>query len=586
MNKQFIRIIALLTLYLISGNGITTAYAQKNKKNKKSNAETAVNYDADRVKFTNMFGEALTQKIIGNQNNALKKLYECHKLWPHNEAVNYEIATLYMIDNKYEMALPYMEVAVKSDPSNKWYLMGYIEILKGLKKDKECEKVFKDLIKLEPENTDHILDLADYFMMQKKYKEAIALFDELEKKTGVHAEISLQKQKLYKALGKTQASLDEVLKLIRFYPNNAQYYGILAEVYLEINKKDDALKAYQKVLELEPDNPIIHLALANFYQEKGDQNKSWEHITQAFQNPDVEVDDKVQVLLSYYEISQNNKIRKEQAYELIHILTEMHPKEAKAYAIKGDFLIRDRRYAEAIEAFEKVNEIDKSRYPVWEQLLRLYYDAQNWEMLSIRSHEASELFPLQPMTFLYAGISLGHLQKYKEALIVLETGKEMVLDARDLKSEFFVVMADCYFHLKQFEDMEIAYENALMLDPLNMNAKNNYAYNLALSGRKLEKAHSLITDVLKSQPKNLYYLDTYAIVLFEQGQYEKARSVIEEALRYGGDKYGTIVEHYGDILFKSGQPDLALEMWNKAKIMGGELSDSIDKKISSKQWTK
>ncbi|MCZ2444263.1 MAG: tetratricopeptide repeat protein, partial [Flavobacteriales bacterium] len=422
MNKSRTFYTLFMVLVMVPGF-FSYTFAQRKKTKKEKNESTVsmeVHYDAERIRFTNMLGDALTLKTIDDIDNALKKLNECYKIWPDNQVINYELASIYIYKKKYDIALPYIEKAVKGDPKNKWYLIDYIEVLIRLDKFKETEKAFKDLISLEPDNIDYISEFAELYMSEKKYKEAIALFEDIETKTGVHPEISLQKQKLYKAMGKTQASLDEIQKLIKAFPLEAQYYGILAETYLEMKKKDEALNAYLKVLELEPDNSIIHLALANFYQEKGDHEKAFEHIKLAFQNPDVDIDDKIKVLLSYYQISDNNQIRKEQAYTLIQLLIDTHPNDPKSWAIKGDFLIRDNRYDQAIDVFEKVNQLDKGRYPVWEQLLSLYYNKKDWPMLTERSREANDLVRRTDRGLVLPGIGCPIVRAIEETVRVTE----------------------------------------------------------------------------------------------------------------------------------------------------------------------
>ncbi len=564
---------------------VNVLHAQNKDKKKKIEQTETVFYDADRVRFTNLYGDAVTQKIIGNLDQALVKFQECLKFNPAHGAVNYEIASIYYSYKKYDASLPYFNTAIKAEPTNKWYLLGYTQALIELKKYKECEKLYKELIKLEPNNHDYVLDLADVYIAQKKYKEAIGVFDQLEKKIGIHPEISMQKQKLYEGMGKTQAALEEIQKLIQAFPNNAQYYGLLAEVYLSMNKKEDALKAYEKVLELEPDNPIIHLALANFYQEKGEHNKSFEYLKLAFQNPEVNIDDKVKIMISYYEISQHNAIRKSQAYELLDMMIIAHPNDPKAWSMKGDYLVRDRRFEEAITCFETVNKYDNSRYAVWEQLLRLYAETRNWHMLAKRSEEAIELFPSQPLLYLYNGTAWQQQKNYAKALESFTAGKDLVLDARDLKSEFYSGIGDAYFGLKNFTEMEKAYENAITTDPLNIAAKNNYAYHLAKANRNLVKAQELIAEVLKQQPKSIFYLDTQGYVYFRMKQYDKARQLFEELLKMGGDRFGEILEHYGDVLFFLGEKQKAVEYWEKAKATGGKLSEQISQKISTQQWS-
>ena len=58
---------------------------------------------------------------------------------------------------------------------------------------------------------------------------------------------------------------------------------------------------------------------------------------------------------------------------------------------------------------------------------------------------------------------------------------------------------------------------------------------------------------------------------------------METAIKNGGEKNGTIVEHYGDILFMLGQKDQAVEQWEKAfKI--GDASKMINEKIKQKRY--
>ena len=50
----------------------------------------------------------------------------------------------------------------------------------------------------------------------------------------------------------------------------------------------------------------------------------------------------------------------------------------------------------------------------------------------------------------------------------------------------------------------------------------------------------------------------------------------------GDDVSGTIIEHYGDILFKLGDVDGAVTQWQRAKGMD-ETSELIDKKIADRK---
>ena len=81
-------------------------------------------------------------------------------------------------------------------------------------------------------------------------------------------------------------------------------------------------------------------------------------------------------------------------------------------------------------------------------------------------------------------------------------------------------------------------------------------------------------------PDEVTYLDTYAWVLYQMEDYQKAETYLKKAAQ--DSENGTILEHYGDVLFKLGKKDEALKYWNKAKEKG-ETTELIDKKILDKQ---
>ena len=65
-----------------------------------------------------------------------------------------------------------------------------------------------------------------------------------------------------------------------------------------------------------------------------------------------------------------------------------------------------------------------------------------------------------------------------------------------------------------------------------------------------------------------------------RGDYINAHRYLEKAAKESDN--GTILEHYGDVLFKLNKPENALEQWKKAKDKG-DTSEFIDKKIADKK---
>jgi tetratricopeptide (TPR) repeat protein len=82
----------------------------------------------------------------------------------------------------------------------------------------------------------------------------------------------------------------------------------------------------------------------------------------------------------------------------------------------------------------------------------------------------------------------------------------------------------------------------------------------------LKKAELMSAKTVEKEPSNSTYLDTYAWIFYMQGNYSLAKFYIERAIDNLKPDYdaSVIYDHYGDILWKSNNPEKAKEMWKKA----------------------
>mgnify|MGYP002915472440 FL=1 len=144
-------------------------------------------------------------------------------------------------------------------------------------------------------------------------------------------------------------------------------------------------------------------------------------------------------------------------------------------------------------------------------------------------------------------------------------------------------MGDFYHTKKMNTEAYAAYDSALVYNSANLGALNNYAYYLSLERRDLDKAEEMSYRTVKSEPKNPTYLDTYAWILFEKGNYAEARLYIDDAIKNDKDQSDTILEHGGDIYYMTGDVDGALKYWKQAQEVGSE-SKTLKKKIEKKKY--
>ena len=148
-------------------------------------------------------------------------------------------------------------------------------------------------------------------------------------------------------------------------------------------------------------------------------------------------------------------------------------------------------------------------------------------------------------------------------------------------SEISNMLGDAYNASKQYEKSDKAFDDALTLNPNNNTVLNNYSYYLALRKVNLEKAEKMSALLIKNSPDNPTFLDTYAWVLYTREKYKEAKKVMERAISTGNAN-ATHFEHYGDILFKLGDVDGAVQQWQKARGMNAN-SETLNKKIANRK---
>jgi len=537
---------------------------------------------AEQLQLTALFIDGTREKSLGNYDKAIGLYAQCIKRSDTYAPAMYEMAGILDKRGQYADALVLASSAVKLEPQNEWYQLLLSGIYADMRDYNGAAKTMDQLSSQFPGKPDYLFNLADIYIMDGKFADAVKVYDEIEKNFGISEDVSLQKEKLYLQMNKANKAIEEIEKLVEAFPSEVKYMIMLGDLYLTSGNEFKGLDLYDKILKISPNNPYVHLSLADYYKVQNKEEKSFEELKLAFASPDMEIDSKVRILLQYYQLSAANPGLLEQAYALCIITTQTHPEEAKAWSIYGDFLNRDNRIKEAADVFRKVITLDPNRYAVWEELLYMDSFLGNNELLLTESASALELFPEQAEPYLYNGFANIRLKNPTLAIKVLKQGLAYAT-GDPLLLKFHANLGEAYYMVNDYDQSFDHYEKALKIDPENTFILNNYCYCLAQQKRNLGRAEELAHKLIKLVPDNPLFEDTYAWVLFMQEKYEPAKAMLEQSLAHGGTKNASILEHYGDVMFKLKDTVKALEYWNKAKD-AGTASELLLKKINDKTW--
>ena len=575
MKRRSKKYVVIFIISLVLFSVTESLYAVQNSKTERATSEK------NRIRNARLFADAILAKNMGNYKQAEKLYLECLKYDSNDAASMYELGSLYLSLQHLKEAKKYALNASEIDSENIYYKTLLANVFQSEGNFLESIKIFKELVSVHPEKSDYLRQLAYIYIMAKDYNAAIEVLDQLEQKTGITELISIQKQQLYLGLNKTTEAINEIEKLIADYPFETKFYALLAELSIQSNNDEKALWAYKKIAEIDPNDTYVHISLFDFYRKKKNDDKAFDELKLGFANPELDVETKFQVLLSYYTADQIYTTKNKQARELIWIAEKAHPDHPRVMALKADLLYRTREFEEARILLKKIVKIDDTQYSWFELLLIVESELRNFEAMASEGEKAIKLFPDQALPYLISGLGNIQLKEFKKAEVYFKGGLKHSKENAGLTAQFYSYLGDTYHELNEIKKSDEAYDNALKFDSVNSLVLNNYAYYLAIRGDKLAKADKMSKKAVELDPENSSNIDTRAWVLYKMGKYAEAAEWIEKAYVIDKGENGELLEHYGDILFKLGDKRKALRFWKKAKELG-QKSDLLEKKINDK----
>jgi tetratricopeptide (TPR) repeat protein len=536
---------------------------------------------SDSIAVQQLYFEALRKKTIEDQKGASELFSRVLQIDAANDAAMYQLAALKKLQNNQPEAQQLLENAVTLKPDNQWYWVALADSYEKTHDINKLEHVFDELLRINPDKPDFYFDKANALYIDKKYDEALAVYTKLEQITGLNDELAAGRQKIYLRQGKLDLAATEIERLLVNNPDQVRYYLMLGEIYNNNNQTDKALKVLQRAESISPDNGMLHLALADTYRAKKEFDASFKQLQLAFAAPSLDIDQKVRIITGYLPKFPDPNA-KASALALSRIAADVHPADAKALAVYADMLAQNNMFKEAKEVYKKSVQINGNIYIVHEQLVRLELGDNAWDEAIKDGENALSLFPNQAwMNYL---VAVAYLQKKSatKALSYLKNAVALQTDDKELSTQSYAALGDCYHELKDNGQSDAAYDRALTFNPDNAYTLNNYAYYLSIRNEQLEKAAQMSKHSIDLQPNTASFEDTYAWILFKQKKYADAKQWIEKAMQHSKNN-ATQSEHLGDIMFYMGNTEAAVQNWKRAKEYGSK-SALLEKKINEKKY--
>lgn len=538
------------------------------------------------------FTEAEKYFVLEDYAKAMAFYQKALDILPENATLHYKMAEVLSRSEKPDdlsRASLSIEQALRYEKKNKYFYLLAIAIYSDLNRFDRATQLYEALIREVPGNEEYLYELAILYQFSGKPEEALKIFNRAEEIFGIQETSSLQKQRIYLELDKVTEALEEGYALVRAFPDEEQYTTGLAELLSVTDQKDNAVKLLENFRIENEQASSVSILLAGLYLELGQEVKARQLLSELFDDPEVEYTNKLFVLGTFTTELNNQKTKgvsdtpKESfVLGLFSKLKSEYPNEVNTYIIGGDLYLALNKRAEAEQEYIQAITLGDVNFEVWQNLLYLQTQRNGFSDMIIYSEKALEYFPNQSMLYYFSGIANLRSNHFREAVSALEMGKRLSSSNPAMTGELNALLGDAYNGTKEYEKSNKAYDDALAQNPLNYVVLNNYAYYLALRKADLEKAERMSSLLIKNNPDNATFLDTHAWVLYERQKYKDARKVIEKAIA-SADANATHFEHYGDILYKLGETDLAVQQWQKAKDLLNGSNEALNKKIANRK---
>ena len=468
----------------------------------------------------------------------------------------------------------------------------------------KAEEVLRGMLKEDPDNEPAIEQLTQLLLDEGKAPEAIALLEDVTKRSPSPAMLDL--------LGDAYTQSHDLVnaeaayrKAVELDPSELSHQRGLGQTLMAEEKYPEALEVYQKLTELMPDDADVYLRMAQIYRELHQLGKAEDNLVKARQYAPGSLEVMYNEAMLYQAQGRNEDAIRvlSDAVTGIKGQTAGLPSRSRSLAILyqqlGQLYRDSQNYQAAIFTYQELGRLGEEEDRRARLLIMdIYRAAKDLPKalqtgkeavakypgdLPIRSSEAlllgesgqteegvkmlrSQLGgkPSDREIFLNIAQVYERGRRYKEAEEAAKAAEVLPGQPRDNEMVWFLLGA-IYERQKLFDRAEEQFKKVLAVNTRNAPVLNYYGYMLGDLGIRLDEAEALVNRALKEEPFSGAYLDSLGWIYLKQNKLGEAETSLRKALEHESHD-ATIHSHLGDLYAKTGRPEMAAAEWEKSLV--------------------
>lgn len=395
---------------------------------------------------------------------------------------------------------------------------------------------------------------ADVLTSLHRYDEAIDIYRRAERTHGSSADLSLRiVSVLLNAHADTLAAIQEVERLVQLMPVDEDAMMVAATVYRLAGRTDLMLNHINRAVELAPSVQEVRMLQLEILKEVVGPEVVIDSLISMTRSDDLDASAKLDIISAYgnkHGLNLNNAKRVYDAY------LAQYPSDEMVLHMLSTIYAGEHEYATAQKLLRRAIKENPNSGSLQADYIRILILDDKFKPAIEYGRQVlnnCELSNPDDVRYILSGAYMMQ-EQYADALeqlqLCLDEREELFDD--EYRAQIYASMGDAAQHC-QPDSVAAYYDKSLALNPNAVMTKNNYAYFLACRGEDLQRAETLINEVLFDNPTSATYLDTAAWVAYKLGKYSVARTYIDEALKQAGEDIDSkeLMEHKNAIYEKS-----------------------------------
>ena len=573
-----VRVSLILITYHLS---LITALAQ--------DTLTAKRYDV-------FFLDAICQQEKGNVDAAFDLLRHCVEIDSTRSEAYFYLSRYYNYLKQKDKAMACSKKAAELEPANETYLETLANSYISQRQYAEAIGVLERLYADHHDREDVLGMLTQLYEQQEDYANAIRTLSLLETMEGKSERISFAKSQFYTKMGNKKAAISEMKQLADQYPNDLNYRCLYANALYLNGQQKKAVGIYNDILKREPDNRSAQMAMLSHYNEVNDSTAANQWLERILLSKTATPEDRVMMLRQAIGESERNGGDSTRVLRLFHQLLSLPQADADMAIFCASYMNLKKMPNDSIRpVLEKALQLEPDNAAARLQLVSYAWQADDKDRVISLCSDARRYNPDEMAFYYYQGSAYYQTDRLDDALNAFQNGIGVITPESDpsIVSDFYAVMGDILHQKGKVSEAFAAYDSCLVWKDDNIGCLNNYAYYLSEMGQQLDKAEQMSYRTIKAEPKNATYLDTYAWILFMQQRYSEAKIYIDQTLQCDSDTSAVLLEHAGDIYYQAGDKEQAVRFWQQALERASDRSEVKDdrrqiltRKIKLKKYLK